>query len=33
MERDPKWKTVYSDELSVLLEKVENDPRGEHPGS
>ena len=33
MERDSKWKTVYSDELSVLLEKVENDPRGEHPGS
>jgi len=33
MERDSKWKTVYSDELSVLLEKVENDPRSEHPGS
>jgi hypothetical protein len=33
MERDPNWKTVYSDQLSVLLEKKEKDPKAEHPGS
>jgi hypothetical protein len=32
MERDPKWKTVYSDRLCVLLERTEKDPAGEHPG-
>ena len=32
MENDPKWKTVYSDQLSVLLERTGNDPTGEHPG-
>jgi hypothetical protein len=31
MENDPKWKTVYSDQLSVLLERTGNDPTGEHP--
>jgi hypothetical protein len=33
MEHDPKWKTVYSDQLSVLLERIENDPRGKHTGN
>jgi hypothetical protein len=32
MERDPKWKTVYSDRLCVLLERTGKDPAGEHPG-
>jgi len=33
MEHDPKWKTVYSDQLSVLLERIEDDPRGKHTGN
>ncbi len=28
LEHDPKWKTVYSDRLSVLLERTEDDRRG-----
>jgi len=32
MEHDPKWKTVYSDQLSVLLERIGDPPSGEHPG-
>ena len=32
MEHDPKWKTVYSDRLSVLLERIGSDPAGEQPG-
>ncbi len=32
MERDPKWKMVYSDRLCVLLERIGNDPAGGHPG-
>ncbi len=30
LEHDPKWKTVYSDRLSVLLERTGNDTTGEH---
>jgi hypothetical protein len=33
MEHDPKWKTVYSDRLSVLLERTGNDSAGERPGN
>jgi hypothetical protein len=33
MEHDPKWKTVYSDQISVLLERIENEPTGKHTGS
>jgi hypothetical protein len=29
LEHDPKWRTIYSDRLSVLLERTGNDPRGE----
>jgi hypothetical protein len=32
MEHDPRWKTVYSDRLCVLLERIGNDSAGEHPG-
>ena len=32
MEHDPRWRTVYSDQLCVLLERIGNDPAGEHPG-
>jgi hypothetical protein len=32
MEHDPKWKIVYSDQLSVLLERIGDPPSGEHPG-
>jgi len=28
LEHDPKWKTVYSDRLSVLLERTDDDPGG-----
>ena len=28
LEHDPKWKTVYSDRLSVLLERTEDNSRG-----
>jgi len=30
LEHDPKWKTVYSDRLSVLLERIGNDPTVQH---
>ena len=30
LEHDPKWKTVYSDQISVLLERTGNDPTDEH---
>jgi hypothetical protein len=33
MENDPKWKTVYSDQLSVLLERTGNDPTSEQPAN
>jgi hypothetical protein len=32
MEHDPKWRTVYSDRLCVLLERIGGDPAGEQPG-
>jgi hypothetical protein len=31
LEHDPKWKTVYSDQISVLLERTGNDPTDDHP--
>jgi hypothetical protein len=33
MQNDSKWKTIYSDQLSVLLEKTTNEPRGEQPAN
>jgi hypothetical protein len=32
MEHDPQWKTVYSDQLSIQVERIGNDPKSEHPG-
>ncbi len=32
MEHDPKWKTVYSDQLSILLERIGNDPQSDPAG-
>jgi hypothetical protein len=31
MERDANWKTVYRDQISVLFERIGNDPTGEQP--
>jgi len=30
LEHDPKWKTVYSDQLSILFERIGNDPTAEY---